>query len=160
MKKIVFIIALAGLFNLNLSAQNPGSSIPYFPFKVKFNNIELKFMDMSGLQTDNPTVKNTNSVSSSIINLPGIKKNLNATLKQGTTQNVQKLNEIISKLKAGSVTRADATIELIDGQGKVVKTWILKNAFPSSITGTVLNKAGNEAGIEMMVLVADGVTVK
>ena len=87
---------------------------------------------------------------------PGILKYDNVTLKRGTTDS-QVFYNWIKEIQSGKVTRKTVVISLLDDEMKEVASWQLEKAWPTKYTGTDFNATSNEAAIESLELVTEGI---
>jgi len=153
MKRFSLILAVVLISASSVFAQNYGQ--PHFPFRVKIDNLEFKFLDVTGLTQDAPIQKSSSN--SVVNNLPGSKRYGNVTLKRGMTSNTKEMNDFFNKIKKGANKKTTITIEMVDEQGNVSMTWILANGYPVKATSTV---DGRNISIDDMALAHAGVTSK
>ena len=59
-----------------------------------------------------------------------------------------------------NIKRRSVTISLLDEQGNATMVWKLKNAWPSKVTGLTLKSDGNEAAVEGITLVHEGLVIE
>jgi phage tail-like protein len=97
---------------------------------------------------------------------PGLTKFANVTLKRGITSDTDFLNWVNSAATHGKSNaenkkslQKDVAIELLDEDGKVVLSYLLKRVWISKITGPNLNAKGNEVAIETIELQHEGLEV-
>lgn len=135
--------------------------IPKFYFKVKWGEEEMKFQEVSGLDTETEPIeyRHGDSPEFSKIKMPGMKKSGNVTMKKGVFKSDNKFWDWYSTIKMNTVERKAVTISLLDEDGNPTMVWTLANAWPSKITSTDLKSDGNEVAIETIEIVHDGVTI-
>lgn len=145
MRRFFLILAAVLISASSVFAQNNGE--PHFPVRVKIDNLEFKFMDVTGFSEDAPLV----------INQRVRKKYGNVVLKYGIASNTKEMNDFLTRIKKGTIKKTTTTIEIIDEQGNVSGTWFIANAIPvKAITTT----NGRDISIDTMELAHTGVTSK
>ena len=82
-----------------------------------------------------------------------------AVLRRGVVPSDDDFYDWFQTIGFGTVERRDVTIKLLDEQHAPVRTWVLRNAFPSKVTTAPLNANGNEILIESLELACEGVTL-
>ena len=91
--------------------------------------------------------------------IPGMRKPIQVTLKQGLTQNVSYLQKWLNKsyLEPWSKTvKRDIVIDLCDEKGLPVVRWKLKQALPIKLEAPTFTASSNEVAIiSMTLIVAD-----
>ena len=88
---------------------------------------------------------------------PGILKYGNVTLKRGVTES-QVFVAWMKDVQDGKAPRKTVVITLMDDEMNEVASWQLEKAWPTKYTGTDLNATSNEAAIESLELVTEGIT--
>ena len=151
MKIILSILAVIFISASSLFAQSWDS--PRYTFRLKSDNLELKFQEVSGLSSENQVneKRGGNSKVNSPVKMQGIQKYQNVTLKKGIALN-SNMNSFLTASKLGSTT-----IELLDEQGQVTMAWSLTNA---SILKTVKAVKGNVLEIESLDITHEGLSRK
>lgn len=161
MKKILFSFCVLFIISSNLFSQewNLGSK---YPFKFKFDNVEFSLKDISGLDVSSQPAKSTqgNSKVFSTVKMPGLTKVANATLKKGVVANNKKWIDLLEQINKTALKKKDATIELYDENGQLLRTWLLKNAYILKIAGKSLDSNGKSVTIETMDIAYEGLTAK
>lgn len=160
--KHLFILAVI-LFSVNcLMAQNNSMALNHFYFKVKIDNQEFSFQEVTGFNLDAqaPEYNNGNDKTFSVIKMPGLKKTGNVTCKKGIIPSSQPAKDLLNRIKTNSFKRGPITIELLDEENKIAMTWILANAWIVKTTGMDMNANANEIAIETFEIVHEGISFK
>ena len=137
--------------------------MPKFYFSVDIDDLtDLPFLEISGLEVeaDNISYRHGNDPSFGTIQMPGIKKSGNLTLKKGVFVNDDTYQALISKIALNTYKRMTVVIRLLDETATARMTWTLTNAFPKQITPTDMNSTASEAAIETMVLAHEGLVAE
>ncbi len=137
--------------------------MPAFYFKVTLDNLDdvFSFQEISGLdaETDAIEYRHGNSKDFSSFKMPGTRKVSSISMKKGMLLNGRNLREWQRDIEMNTPKPTNATIQLLDESGAPMMTWTLSNAWASKITFTDSPEA-DDAGIEVMVLEHEGLTVK
>ncbi|MDQ1811710.1 phage tail protein [Massilia sp. CCM 9210] len=135
--------------------------LPKFYFQVKWDSQVMSFQEVSGLDIQSEEIKyrHGDSPEFSVIKMPGLKKVGNVTMKKGVFKSDNKFWEWFNQIKMNTVKRVPVTISLLDETGAPTMVWTLANAWPTKITGTDLKAEGNEASIETIEIVHEGLTI-
>lgn len=146
----------------NGSEQGAPWPIPTFHFAVKFDDKEIAFQEVSGLDTEYDVMeyRNGNSAEYSTVKMPGLKKASDITLKKGMFKDDTALFDYFAEVKMNVIARKTVTVSLVDENSKVLFVWTLKNAFPKKVTGASLNAKTSDVAIEEIVLAHEGLTMK
>ncbi len=136
--------------------------MPAFYFRVTFGNLDdvLTFQEISGLDAETDPIEyrhGDNKVFSSL-KMPGIRKVSSVSMKKGRLLNGRNLREWQRDIQMNTPKPTTATIQLLDESGEPMMTWTLSNAWATKIRFTDIPEA-DEAGIELMELVHEGVTL-
>lgn len=130
--------------------------MPKFRFQVSWGDATIEFSEVSGLDTESPTIEYRHSVTGQFapIKMPGIAKVGNVTMKRGLFVGDETYWDWFSQIKLNTVAKGRETvvIRLLDDNGKPTMTWTLNNAWPTKITTTDLGPDGNEAAIDTLEL--------
>ncbi len=135
--------------------------LPKFYFQVKWDSQVMSFQEVSGLDIQSEEIKyrHGDSPQFSVIKMPGMKKFGNITMKKGIFKSDNKFWDWFNQIKMNTVKRVPVTISLLDEAGAPTMVWTLANAWPTKITGTDLKSEGNEASIETIEIVHEGLTI-
>ncbi len=137
---------------------NPYSN---FNFVVFVGSDELgAFSEVSGLDSENTPIEYREGADAVNVmrKLPGIEKYSNVSLKRGITGSMALWNwrkEVRDSTSTVPIKK-DVTIKLLNEQGNrdaPAMTFILRNAWPTKLTGPSLNAKGNDIAIEQLDLV-------
>ena len=136
--------------------------MPKFHFKVMWNDVQMSFQEVSGLDAQSEEIKYRAGDSSvySVVKMPGLIKYGNVTMKKGIFKGDNKFWDWFSKIKMNTIERTTVTISLLDEKDKETMVWTLKNAWPTKITGTDLKAEGNEVAVESIEIVHEGLEIK
>ncbi len=144
------------------SAQSTSTwPIPKFHFQVKWDSEVMSFQEVSGLDIESQPIeyRSGDSPKFSTIKMPGMQKTGNVTMKKGVFKSDNKFWDWFNQIKMNTIARKPVTISLLDETGAPTMVWTLENAWPSKITGTDLKSDGNEAAIETIEIVHEGLTI-
>lgn len=135
--------------------------LPKFYFQVKWDSQVMSFQEISGLDIQSEEIKyrHGDSPEFAVIKMPGMKKVGNVTMKKGVFKSDNKFWDWFNQIKMNTVKRVPVTISLLDETGAPTMVWTLANAWPTKITGTDLKAEGNEAAIETIEIVHEGLTI-
>ena len=135
--------------------------LPKFHFSVKWDNEVMSFQEVGGLDVQSEEIryrKGDNEIFSPI-KMPGLRKYGNVTMKKGIYKGGNELWKWLDAIKKGMIERKTVVISLLDGDGKAVMVWTLKNAWPTKITGTDLKAEGDQVAIESIEIVHEGLEI-
>ena len=90
--------------------------------------------------------------------IPALNSFGNITLKRGITDN-QELWEWHKRLQSGDTDRRNLSIILADDRGEEKLRWNLENCWPTTWNAPDFNATSDEAAIETLELVHEGITV-
>lgn len=136
--------------------------LPKFHFIVDFGNTtNIPFQEVSGLDVEaNPIeYRHGNSPVFSEINMPGIVKNSNVTMKKGVFANDASFWDWYDKIKMNTIERQNVVIKLLDESGSPTIVWTLLNAWPTKISSTDLKSNANEVAVESIEFMHQGLTM-
>lgn len=122
------------------------------------------FSEVSGLTMEAEAIEYRGGadVALSVQKIPGLKKYGNITLKRGIAP-VEAGNGLFdwyNTIKAGTVTRRDVTVSLLNEDRKPAMTWKIMAAWPVKIEGPGLKSTGNEIAIETLEFTCEGVAIE
>ncbi|QQX77195.1 MULTISPECIES: phage tail protein [Aequorivita] len=137
---------------------------PKFYFAVRFGSPprEASFQEVSGLDVEEQAIEYSHGDRKqfSTMNMPGINKMGNITLKKGIFVNDNNFWNWYDAIKMNTIKRETITTQLLDETGSPAMTWILNNAWPTKMTTTNMKAEANEVAIETLELSHEGLTVK
>jgi len=128
-----------------------------FYFRVKFENMEAYFQEVSGLDVEAQTIEYRNGNNN---NLPGIKKCWNVTLKKGIFVKDNSFWDWCNQINMKTIEKENVVISLLDESGKPKMVWTLKNAWPTKILGTDMKSDGNEVAVETIEIAHEGLKIE
>jgi phage tail-like protein len=136
--------------------------IPKFRFKVQWDDVEVAFQEVSGLDIEAQPIeyRHGNSPGYSVLKMPGLKKYSDVTMKKGVFKGDNKFWDWFNQINMNTIARKSVTITLLTEGDTVAMVWKLTNAFPTKITSTDLKSQGNEAAIETIVIAHEGLTIE
>ena len=135
--------------------------LPKFYFRVKWGDEVLSFQEVSGLDIEARPIeyRHGDSPEFSTINMPGLRKSGNVTLKNGVFNSDNRFWDWFGEIKMNTINRVPVTISLLDESGEPTMVWTLANAWPTKITGTDLESDGDEVAIESIEICHEGLTI-
>jgi len=136
--------------------------IAKFHFQVEWGGTKIGFQEVSGLDIEIEPLeyREGSSLEFSKINMPGMVKYSDITLKRGVFKSDNEFYTWMNTIKMNKVERRDITISLLDEEHAPVVVWKLKNVWPMKIQSTDLKAMGNEIAIETLVLKHEGLTIQ
>lgn len=143
-------------------AQDKNWPLPKFYFMVDWGSTtNIPFQEVSGLDIEAQpiTYRHGNSPVFSEINMPGIVKNSNVTMKKGVFAKDNSFYDWYAKIKMNTIERQNVVIKLLDEGGNPTMTWTLNNAWPTKISSTDLKSDGSEVAIESIEIAHEGLTI-
>ena len=144
------------------SAQSATWPLPKFYFKVTWDGNVMSFQEVSGLDIESQPIeyRHGDSKAHSTINMPGLKKYSNVTMKKGVFKSDNSFWDWFNQIKLNTIKRVPVIISLLDEDGNDTMVWTLANAWPTKISGTDLKSDGNEVAIESIEIAHEGLTVE
>jgi phage tail-like protein len=143
-------------------AQDKNWPLPKFYFMVDWGSTtNIPFQEVSGLNIEAQPLlyRHGNSPVFSEINMPGIIKNSNVTMKKGVFANDNSFWDWYNKIKMNTIERQNVVIKLLDEGGNPTMTWTLLNAWPTKISSTDLKSNANEVAVESIEIMHEGLTI-
>jgi phage tail-like protein len=135
--------------------------LPKFYFEVKWDSDVMSFQEVSGLDVESQPIEYRagDSPVHSVINMPGLKKYGNITMKKGTFVKDDKFWDWFNQIKLNTIKRIPITISLLDEAGAPTMVWTVTDAWPTKITGTDLKADGNEVTVDTIEIAHSGITI-
>ncbi|WGS53964.1 phage tail protein [Paraburkholderia sp. D15] len=134
--------------------------IPTYRFVVALGSEQMSFNNVSGLDIKYDTIEYRDGVGN-WFKMPGQRQAVNITLREGVFPGKTELYDWINSISLNQVEKKDITISLTDDSGtRLLLTWNVSNAFPTSLTAPSLDATSNEAAVQEVTLMADRVTVQ
>lgn len=142
--------------------QDKNWPLPKFYFMVDWGSTtNIPFQEVSGLNIESQSIeyRHGNSPVFSEINMPGIVKNSNVTMKKGVFANDANFWDWYNKIKMNTIERQNVVIKLLDESGSPTIVWTLLNAWPTKISSTDLKSNANEVAVESIEFMHQGLTM-
>lgn len=136
--------------------------LPKFHFQVKWDDTELAFQEVSGLDIESEPIEYRagNNPVFSTIKMPGMIKTSNITMKKGVFVKDNAIWDWFNEIKMNTITRKALTISLLDEAQNPTMVWKVQNAFPIKVTGTDLKADGNEVAVESIEIAHEGFVIE
>lgn len=136
--------------------------LPVFHFEVDWGGTRIGFTEVSGLSVETQPIDYREGVNREyhVTKMPGMQQYGNLTLKRGVFKSDNEFYNWWNTVKLNKIERRDITIKLLDEDHAPTVTWRVKNAWPTKVEGPGLNATGNEAALETLELVHEGLTVE
>jgi phage tail-like protein len=142
--------------------------LPVYNYKVEIAGVAIAFTEVSGLTIEYNTSTYIESQTASgiagtrTLYMPAQLKPVNITLKKGIVRvtSIATLYKWISTATINQLEKKDIYVRLCDEQGKAVISWKVVNAFPTKLDAPSFDAKSNDAAIESMSLMADGVVIE
>lgn len=137
--------------------------LPKFLFSVDISDVadDLKFQEVAGLEAETQVIEYRAGDSKlfSNVKMPGMVQYGNVTLKKGLFSSDNRFWDWYKQIKLNTIKRQTVTIKLLDQEGAPTMVWVLKNAFPTKITGPNMNDDGNEVAVESIEFAHEGIEI-
>lgn len=147
----------------NGNTEDPTWEMPKFHFEVDFGNQikGIRFEDASGLDFGQQITEYREEFHplSSNINIPGITKSGNITLKRGLFKNDTNFKNWVKKIKMNTPERRTASIKLIVEEGNTFTEWRLTSAVPVKMTNINLQTDVDEVLIDTLEMKHEGLVI-
>jgi phage tail-like protein len=136
--------------------------LPKFHFQVKWDDSEVAFQEVSGLDIEAQTIEYRagNSPVFSTVKMPGLLKTGTITMKKGVFKSDNAIFNWFAEIKMNSITRKSLTISLLDEEHNPTMVWKVRNAFPVKVSSTDLKAEGNEVAVETLELAFEGLEIE
>jgi phage tail-like protein len=140
--------------------------LPVYNYKVEINGQTIGFSEVTGLSIGYETATYVESATSGVgprrMYMPSQRKSATITLKKGlvTGVSVAVLFDWINSIQLNRVDKKDIYVRLCDENGAAVVSWKVINAFPTKLDAPGFTANSNDAAVESMELMADGVTIE
>jgi phage tail-like protein len=136
--------------------------LPKFHFQVKWDDTEVAFQEVSGLDMESQAIEYRagNSPTFSTVKMPGLKKYSNITMKKGVFKSDSTLFTWFNEVQMNIIKRKALTISLLDEGQNPTMVWKVQNAFPVKVTGTDLKAEGNEVAVESIEIAHEGLVIE
>jgi phage tail-like protein len=140
--------------------------LPVYNYKVEIDGNTIGFSEVSGLSIGYETTTYVESPVSGSgprrMYMPSQRKSATVTLKKGvvTGVSVATLFAWINSIQLNRVDKKDIYVRLCDENGAAVVSWKVINAFPTKLDAPSFTASSNDAAVESMELMADGVVIE
>ncbi len=136
--------------------------LPKFYFQVKWDDTELAFQEVSGLDVETQPLEYRagNSPVFSTLKMPGMVKTGNIVMKKGVFAKDNAIFDWFNEIKMNTIKRKALTISLLDEGGNPTMVWKVQNAFPVKVQGTDLKAEGNEVAVELVEIAHEGIVTE
>lgn len=142
--------------------------LPAYNYRVEINGKAVGFSEVSGLNIsygtttykESPTQGGAAGPRKMI--MPAQLGEVKVTLKKGVVRgdSIATLFQWINAIQINQVEKKDIYVRLCDEKGEAVISWKIINAFPTQLDAPSFNAGSNDAAIESMQLVGDGVVIE
>ena len=94
--------------------------------------------------------------------MPAQRGDIKITLKKGVIRgaSVSTFFKWISSTQINQIEKKDIYVRLCDEKGDAVISWKVINAFPTKLDAPTFDAKSNDAAIESMELMGDGITIE
>ncbi|MEM7015461.1 MAG: phage tail protein [Verrucomicrobiota bacterium] len=142
--------------------------LPAYNFQVEIDGETIGFSEVSGLSRSMESITYAESttapgkVGPNYFRMPGAGGEINITLTKGYVRqkSIKVFYDWISSAKGGVIDKKDITVRLCDENGDAVVSWIVLNAFPTSLSAPDFSATSTDVAIESMELVADSLSME
>jgi phage tail-like protein len=132
-----------------------------FNFIVDIQGIKAGFMELDGISNETNVIEYRNgNEEPTMRKIPGQRKYGNITLKRGFTTNGKDLWKWRMSVINGKTQRYSGTITLLDESRKPSLVFEIYETWPCKLTGPGLNAKNNDAALEIMEIVVEGVVLQ
>ena len=132
------------------------SDLPRYSFDVTIEGRVLgAFLEVSGLDSEIEVIEFRDGSGGTVQKLPGNTKYGDIVLKRGFNGDTRLL-EWFTEFNESSTERVNGSITMHDQTHTEVARWNFVDAWPSKVTGPILNDSGKEVATESITLVHEG----
>jgi phage tail-like protein len=144
------------------SAQNAIWPLPKFHFEVKWDDAEVAFQEVSGLDIETQAIEYRagNSPVFAPIKMPGLQKMGTIVMKKGVFKSDNAIFDWFAEINMNTIKRKSVTISLLDEEHNPTMVWKVQNAFPIKVSSTDLKAEGNEVAVETLELAFEGLVIE
>ncbi len=135
--------------------------LPKFSFRVTWGSTVMSFEEVSGLDVETQPIeyREGDNLALSTIEMPGIMKFRNVTMRNGVFKSDDTFWDWLGQLKMNTIHRVPVTISLVDESGKPTMVWSLANAWPVKFTGTDQKATGQDVAVESIEIAHEGLII-
>ncbi len=142
--------------------------LPVYNYRVEIDGEAVSFSEVSGLSISYETTTYKESPVESgapgprIMYMPAQRAAANVTLNKGVVRSVSipALYSWINETRINQVTKKDIYVRLCDENGDPVISWKVINAFPTKLDAPTFDANSDDAAIETMELMGDGIEIE
>ena len=136
--------------------------LPKFHFRVEWGGVRIGFTEVTGLSLETEVIEYREGSSPEYhkIKMPGLQKFSNITMKRGVFATDNDYFKWYNTVKLNTIERRDLTISLLNEAHEPVVVWKVKNAWPTKVQSPDLKSDANEASIESIEVVHEGLVIQ
>ncbi|MEZ4731482.1 MAG: phage tail protein [Caldilineaceae bacterium] len=142
--------------------------LPVYNYRVEIGSNTVAFAEVSGLSISYETTTYKESPTASgapgprVMHMPAQGTPAKVTLKKGIvrTSSVATLFRWINSIQINQIEKQDIHVRLCDEKGAAVISWRVTNAFPTKLDAPTFDAKSNDAAIESMELMGDGIFIE
>lgn len=142
--------------------------LPVYNYKVSIDGESIAFSKVTGLSMSfqKSTYKESpvedGLVGPVVRHVPSQAGDVTVTLEKGIVRgkSLPVLYQWINSKQLNQIQKKDVRIDLCDETGTAVISWTVRNAFPTKLNAPSFDATGNDAAIETMELVGDGIAME
>jgi phage tail-like protein len=142
--------------------------LPAYNYRVEIGGVAVAFTEVSGLSIayDTTTYKESpvggGAPGPRTMHMPAQRKETQITLKKGVVRanSIATFFKWINATQINQVEKRDIYVRLCDEKGDAVISWKVVNAFPTKLDAPSFDAKSNDAAIESMELMGDGVLIE
>ena len=142
--------------------------LPVYNYKVEIGGVAIAFSEVSGLSIayETTTYKESPVASGApgprVMYMPAQSKDVHVTLKKGVVRanSIATFFKWINGIQINQVEKRDIYVRLCDEKGDAVISWKVINAFPTKLDAPSFDAKSNDAAIESMEVMGDGILIE
>jgi phage tail-like protein len=142
--------------------------LPVYNYRVEIGGNAVAFSEVSGLSLgyDTTTYKESPVESGApgprVMHMPAQRQAVKITMKKGVvpSSSLPTFFLWINEIQINQVSKRDIYIRLCDEHGTAVISWKVINAFPTKLDAPTFDANSNDAAIESMELMGDGIVIE
>jgi phage tail-like protein len=142
--------------------------LPVYNYRVEIGSDTVAFSEVSGLNISYETTTYKESPVESgapgprVMHMPAQGTAATLTLKKGVvpSSSIVHLYSWINSTQINQVEKKDIYVRLCDEKGEAVISWKVLNAFPTKLEAPTFDANSNDAAIESMELMGDGIFIE
>ena len=142
--------------------------LPVYNYRVEIDGQAVAFSEVSGLSIGYETTTYKESPVESgapgprVMRMPAQVNPPTITLKKGVVKGVSipALFGWLNETRINQITKKDIYVRLCDENGDPVISWKVINAFPTKLDAPTFSADSNDAAIESMELMGDGIQIE